>query len=375
MSDSISRGPTAQTRRAAAPTVLFRTEAGPVVGLGHLQRSLSLAAALAELGLRSYFCTNDEPQVLTRVRAQGFDGCTATAAEPWGEDDASRTAARAAELGSVAMVIDADRQTEEYLVRLRESGVPLCSVIDRAPHAFPSQLVIGGDADAADLEIKSTFGDTQFLLGPRYMILRPEFWDVSPPAIAGQARHVLLTLGGADPFDLTPALVTRLASETDTSEITVIVGPFFRNRDRIDRAAEGGAARVTTVTSPDTVRELMDAADLAVSGGGQTLYELARVGCPALALRFAANQDAQLAIFEERGFLRRLGDPARDGVVDAAVRSVRALAGDTAARAAMARAGRTIVDGGGALRAARAIAKIAAPHTTESGAAMERRRQ
>ena len=52
--------------------VLFRMDAGPSVGLGHLQRSLSLATALHQLGTVCIFLTNGNRSVQGRLAAAGF---------------------------------------------------------------------------------------------------------------------------------------------------------------------------------------------------------------------------------------------------------------------------------------------------------------
>ncbi len=96
-------------------------------------------------------------------------------------------------------------------------------------------------------------------------------------------------------------------------------------------------------------------ADLAISAGGQTLYELARVGCPTVAVRMAANQDGQLGVFEEAGFLRIAGHGDHSGIVEAIGEAVRTLMADPPARATMSVAGQRLIDGHGALRVARTI--------------------
>ena len=109
---------------------------------------------------------------------------------------------------------------------------------------------------------------------------------------------------------------------------------------------------VKVVHSPDSICALMVEADIAVSAGGQTLYELARVGCPTVAVRVASNQDGQLQIFAEAGFIRAVGRADDSKVITAMGDALLSMLSDPAARAAMSAAGQRVVDGQGALRVA-----------------------
>ena len=94
---------------------------------------------------------------------------------------------------------------------------------------------------------------------------------------------------------------------------------------------------------------------MAVSAGGQTLYELACVGCPTVAIRLASNQDGQLEVFAKTGFVRAVGRAEDEHVVIAMGDTVLSLLGDSKARAVMATAGQRLVDGQGAMRVAKTI--------------------
>ena len=95
--------------------------------------------------------------------------------------------------------------------------------------------------------------------------------------------------------------------------------------------------------------------DLAISAGGQTLYELACAGCPTIAVWMAPNQDGQLQVFEESGFIRIAGHGEDDSVIDAIVDAVFSLLQDRQARRSMSAAGQRLIDGQGAIRVARTI--------------------
>jgi UDP-2,4-diacetamido-2,4,6-trideoxy-beta-L-altropyranose hydrolase len=335
--------------------ILFRVDAGPKIGLGHLQRCLSLATALRHFNTGCFFLTNEEQTLRDRVKRFGFDGRTLGAIEPWGTDDLTQTMAVAAAHKCGAIVVDSDYEGVEYLSQLRNAGYYVVAIEDTAPHPFPCQLVVNGDAHARQLPYQAISEDTRFLLGPEYSILRREFWDVPPRVISENVDRILVTLGGADPYNIMPRVINELDTLPEAFSISVIVGPFFENFSQVQVAAQRAQRGITLVKSPDSVRDLMMEADLAVSAGGQTLYELARVGCATVAVRMASNQDGQLAAFEEFGFLRIVGYAEHGGIVEAIGSAVRTLLADSEARAAMSVAGKSLIDGQGALRVAQTI--------------------
>jgi RimJ/RimL family protein N-acetyltransferase len=85
-------------------------------------------------------------------------------------------------------------------------------------------------------------------------------------------------------------------------------------------------------------------ADVGVSAGGFTSWELAFMGLPSIVIVIAANQTSVAAALEREAVIVNLGEHARVGVdqIAAALQSVFA---DSARRAFMSQRGRALVDG------------------------------
>lgn len=335
--------------------VLFRVDAGPRIGLGHLQRCLSLAMALHKFNAACIFLCNNEPKVKDRVTRFGFYGRTLDTIESWGADDLAQTIQMAAANRCNAIVVDSDYEGAGYLSKLRSAGFFVCAIEDTAPHPFPCQLVVNGDGHACQLLYHSSSRDTIFLLGTEYSILRPEFWKIPKRTLRDVAQNILLTLGGDDIYNLMPRILGLLGELPGTFFVTAIIGPFFDNLAEIEIAAKNARYPVRLIHAPDAVHKLMLNADVAVSAGGQTLYELACVGCPTVAVRVASNQDGQLQVFAKEGFLRVVGRANDNDIVDSIGNALLSLLSNTEARDSMGAAGQRLVDGQGALRVARMI--------------------
>jgi spore coat polysaccharide biosynthesis predicted glycosyltransferase SpsG len=98
------------------------------------------------------------------------------------------------------------------------------------------------------------------------------------------------------------------------------------------------------------------AADVAIVGGGVSLYEACALGVPAVALAVVNAQRPTIRAFADRGAALAL--PPRARAAAAAATAVRLL-NDPDRRAVMARRSRRLVDGRGASRAAAAVMVMA----------------
>jgi len=335
--------------------VLFRVDAGPRIGLGHLQRCLSLAMALRHFDAACLFLTNANPTVRDRVEHFGFNGYTLGVTASWSIEDLAQTIKVARSYGCTVIVVDSDYEGETYLSQLRKEGFFVCAIEDIAPHPFPCQLVVNGDVHARQLPYHASSEDTLFLLGPDYSILRREFWVIPSRVVRDVVQNILVIFGGADPGNLMCRTLGLLDDLPGTFSVTAVIGPFSASHGEVNTTGERMGRPVRVVHSPDSVCALMVEADIAVSAGGQTLYELARVGCPTVAVRVASNQDGQLQVFAEAGFVRAVGRADDSKVITAMGDALLSMLSDPEARAAMSAAGQQVVDGQGALRVARAI--------------------
>jgi spore coat polysaccharide biosynthesis predicted glycosyltransferase SpsG len=142
------------------------------------------------------------------------------------------------------------------------------------------------------------------------------------------------------------------------------VGPYFSGRERL---AAPRRHEVTLLDAPASLVEAMRAADLAVSAAGTTLYALARLGVPTVALGIAGNQRGGLAALEESGVVRVAGHAGDPQLPDAAAAAVRDLVADAPARRALAARAGSLLDGQGARRVAAAVAALLPAAASHNG--------
>lgn len=328
---------------ASKPDVLFRVDAGAVVGLsfGHLYRCLALAGELSSRhALRSAFVMRAYESGVRVARDAGYD--VRTVAVEAGE---AAAAALAAGRDCKLVALDLPGLGDDAVRDYRRAAPRLC-VIDDGDGDFPmADLVVQGHVHARESS------DPRRLRGARYAVLGPQF---DGPHTRRRGSRVLVTFGGSDPSGLTPLAAKTLAAAPLGAGVDLVLGPGFN-----DLAAIPAAPGFRIHTAVPDLASLMTTCAVAVSAAGRTAYELAALGTPAILIPSNDHEAATAEVFAREGaavLLPRADVPARlSGIL-------RDLLGDPVRRRHMIDSARRLVDSGGRRRVADALLqRIAEP--------------
>jgi UDP-2,4-diacetamido-2,4,6-trideoxy-beta-L-altropyranose hydrolase len=335
-----------------AGRVVFLTVGGAQIGLGHVRRCLALGKALASEGARIAFVVSPDADVARIVERAEFP----VVQRAW-ESEPSVACAVARELGADIVVVDAYVARTEHFEALRPLVSQLVAIDDTAERQLPVDVVVNVGAGTEALPYRVPAGAT-LLLGSRYALVDPV--HATPPARVHLARveRVLVTLGGSAHPEALRAVVAAVDAAVDGARLDVVLGPFG-GAATIDGAARPGRNRVTTHGHVPQMEPLMRAADLAVTGAGVTLYELAATATPAVMVMTEPNQARNVATFESAGAALFAGPASAPDLGARVGAAVTRLSGDRGARAALGAAGRGLVDGQGAARVARELLSMA----------------
>jgi spore coat polysaccharide biosynthesis predicted glycosyltransferase SpsG len=323
--------------------IAIRADGDAAVGLGHVRRCLALAEALAPT-FRVRFLLRGTEEVAGLVRREGFS-CDLV---PGG---AAATLAAVEAAGAASLVLDSYEVAPRDCAVVHSGGWLLVVLDDTGRYPIPADLVVnpapGAGATPAD-------NGARYLLGPRFALLRREFATPVGREIRGTVRRLLLILGGATPAPLMVTLARAARRALPDATVDVVVGPAGDGPAAV-AAGLAGADGVEIHAAPGSVRPLMIEADLAITGGGVTVFELAAAGTPAIGVELAPNQRPNLLGMAEAGTLLVAGRGTEAGLDEAVSRALEDLAPDAERRRAMSRRGRELVDGRGAARVAEAI--------------------
>ncbi|MFZ2491216.1 MAG: UDP-2,4-diacetamido-2,4,6-trideoxy-beta-L-altropyranose hydrolase [Thermoanaerobaculia bacterium] len=322
--------------------IIFRTAASESVGFGHLRRCLTLAEALRARRSECFFAIHGGAAGVDEARRAGFD------AVPVAVDDQGSGVAAGDPDAIVADSYDFDVAHYRGFRKLTRTLVVLDDGGDRA---LPADVVINPAADAVRAYDSSSISVR--LLGPKYALLRSSFEAEPCREVRQEVRRILVTLGGGDAFGLSAQIADAVSCFSPRLRVDVVLGPFAREDAALEQLAERRAVHLHR--NPRDMRALMVAADIAISGGGQTTYELAATGTPTVALCLAENQRANLQSLAALGILQVVEARTADRLRTELIAALAGVISDPERRLKMSGNGRAVVDGKGATRVADAI--------------------
>lgn len=333
--------------------LVIRVDMSPTIGAGHFMRCLALAQAWPrERGPVLFVMAEGGARGAARLREEGFELEQPVVAVASADD--ARTLVQSVERsGAEWLVVDGYRFGPDFLRPLTGRACRLLFIDDEgAADLPPVDAVLNQNLHAAEELYRGLPGTSRLLLGLDYQLLRREFLAVKGPSrtVPDRARHLLVTLGGGDTqgaVDIILQALTRVA--VADLQVRVLAGGQPQDREALAaRAAE--LPHEIEVLGPVADMPAQYAwADLAVTAGGSTLWELAFCGLPALVTVLAENQEPSSRLLSERGAVRLLGPAADLKPRQVAVQLV-SLLDDPAGRQKMVDAGCGLVDGRGAER-------------------------
>ncbi len=343
-----------------APVALL-AEASHRVGMGHLMEVLAVRTAADAAGLSTRLVVNADAPLSGWSHGEG-----AVVRVPDFTPSSLRTLASdlVAE-GCRAVVTDLRSITSDQLAVLAGVGLAAVCLDELGGRRLDCEAVINTSIVEAWHCYTSTHPRFRLYTGPRYLPLARDYGEVAAGVgpLAGPVRRVVVSLGGADPSGATAHVLEALGGVRSKIEWRVVIGPAFspEHRRRIHDVVRTGPGLVMLENVPGLARVLADA-DLIVTAGGNTLYECACLGIPALVLWEAPHERAQAEAFERAGFGRTVGQ-GNQVSADAVLEAIAAF-DDPSLRQAHGARGRRIVDGLGAERVcaiARGIVELGVP--------------
>lgn len=338
--------------------LLIRADASPQIGTGHVMRCLALAQAwLLAGGAVTFLMGTAAPALELRLQQEGIE--IVHLPVPSGtKDDADQTINNA-HLREVSwIVIDGYHFGSDYQRAIKKAGYRLL-VIDDYSHAeyYWADLVLNQNIYASEALYPHREDYTQLLLGTKYVLLRKEFWPWRgwQRQISPVAYKVLVTMGGSDPGNMTSTVIHTLQKMAipDLEAIAIIGGnnPYHQV---LTKLAQAGATKIELRQNVTNMPELMAWADMAVTAGGSTCWELAFMGLPSLAVSVEGNQVAILRALNTSGIVFNLGRQNSLSAEDLKI-SIEHTLGSEKIRRSMLESSRKLVDGYGSSRTAKAL--------------------
>lgn len=334
-------------------TVLIRADGSKDIGTGHVMRCLCLAEELSVHALKPVFCTKPfSGALVSEIEARGYE-VFQIPVDADAETDVSYFRRTLEQYNCRAAITDGYHFDAFYLGQIRGGVDVLLSIDDIAGTFYCSDIVLNQNINASrEMYEGKTADNTRLLLGPHYALLRSEFRKLATVKRDFEEVHnVLVTFGGADRDNQTLKTLKAMEEIERDFSVTAVLGYSNEYADSVREYAASSGREIEVLRNADNMSELMVKADLAVTSGGSTSWELCCLGLPALQIILAENQADIVEELDRREMTVNLGwyDRVTGSDISSALLK---LIDDRNMRITLSRNGQSAVDGKGVQRVA-----------------------
>lgn len=152
---------------------------------------------------------------------------------------------------------------------------------------YPQGIVVNPSLSAEGIEYKQK-QNVNYLLGERYIILRTPFLGKKKKKFNKRVDQVLITLGGADPLNLTASITNLFSEKYPELNFSIVFGKQTQLSAQLKHCKN---IKIHHNLTGEKMYDSMRKADIAISGAGQTIYELMSLNIPFICIKTADNQD------------------------------------------------------------------------------------
>jgi len=308
--------------------VVVRADSSHQIGSGHIMRCLALADRLRQMDAEVFFLCRDlagnlsgiitdsgyEVKMLSCEKGRNggmASSMVACSTMDW-QSDLQQSRQALQEQGGVNwLIVDHYALDWRWESQMRPYASKIMAIDDLANRGHDCDLLL--DQNYYD-RMEQRYDNLvpvgcRSLLGPRYVLFRPEFYETraSLRERTGDVQRVLLFFGGSDTTNETAKALKslRLIGRTDwTVDVVLGVSNPFRNEVK---SLCSGMPNVSFYLQVSNMAELIARADLAIGAGGTATWERCFLALPTVTIVTADNQDETTLAMAQRGAVHYAG--------------------------------------------------------------------
>ena len=266
-------------------TLIIRVDGNVDIGTGHFMRCLALAQYWQNNGGEIYFVMNNPQSLESRISMENMN-LIKLEENPASQDDALKLIDIFNELNGDWIVVDGYHFKSDYLDVIKQNNIKVLLFDDEGKlDNYSSDIILNQNLHAHSINYKSLESYTKLLLGTPYVLLRTEFLNYLnyKKLIKEVATNVLVTLGGSDKNNYSLKVLKAITNIKDSSiNIIVLLGSKNPHKQIILDFIEKSSFNITLLQNVNDMPNKMEWADLAISSGGTTVWELAFMGVPVI---------------------------------------------------------------------------------------------
>lgn len=294
--------------------LFIRVDVNSTIATGHLMRCLAIAEAGKRMNVECVFILADD-EATSILENKGYKYIVLHS--KWDDMNSEVKLLRDIIIKEKVdkLLIDTYQVTQEYL-RYVTSLTYTIYIDDLNAFIYPVNAIICYASYWKKFNYMENYnrakmnGEIEFIpqlyLGCRYVPLRTEFKNLPKKDIIKEASNILIMSGGSDPYNS----IWRILDEINVDEfktVDVICGRFYHGMDKLKNKYRGHN-NIQIHSNVSNLIDYMKKADLAISAGGTTLYELCAVGTPTISFSYVDNQLENVDQFKKDKLIDYIGD-------------------------------------------------------------------
>jgi len=280
--------------------IIFITEGGSKIGMGHLMRSIAVAECVRDKGLMPIFIVNKEKNVIETLKNYNFHFQTVSSIVQCGLN-----------IKGKRVLIDSKKNVSATIRKLKRNNCHI-TLMDNATNArlFADNVIFPiehFDTDTLDW----SKAEGQLYYGAKYFPLRKDFFKHKRKKVVKKNRkNILVSFGGADPNNITLKVLKALKDlkiDKDIS-IKVLIGPAFQKkyRNKIYSLAKS-FKNFKLINDAKNIIGVFQDIKFCFTALGVSIYELNHLNIPIILLYNYKSDKRCAEILEQRGIVKNIG--------------------------------------------------------------------
>lgn len=302
--EEIEQGDFYRYEKTLNAMLYFRVDMNPTIATGHMMRCLSIADEVRAYGGDVVFITADE-YPLELLITRGYQAIVLNTDWKDMESELPKLLQIIKEQDIRTLLIDSYQVTKGYLLQLQKH-VKTTYLDDLDKFEYPVDRIICYANYWNTFSYAKKNDCARHCLGMKYIPLREVFQNCPQKEISAKIQNVLLLSGGTDSFGIIERMLERFKEEQIVTFV-IICGRYYEGFEELQDKYRGYPNFKFYKDVPN-LEYYMKEADLAISAGGTTLYELCAVGTPTVSYSFADNQLLNVKQFVADGMIDYAGD-------------------------------------------------------------------
>lgn len=336
-------------------TIYIRVDMNSTIATGHLMRCLSVAREISKTGNNVTFITSDlegEKEILENQYT-----CIVLGSD-WRnkESEIDQMIQLIRQYTMEVLLIDSYQVTEKYLLSLHKyTKIYYIDDLNMFHYSVDGLICYANYFRKFNYDGQYK-GKTNLLLGTQFVPLREEFKNMHAKKISNQIQKLLVLSGGGDPNHFVLKFLKNLDLE-QYEKVDVICGRYFLDYEDGEKRYKGNK-KVHLHRCVSHIETYMREADVAISAGGTTLYELCACGVPTITYSFADNQIDNVKQFESDQIMKYAGDVRTESVICNILELLNGEMAQKSIRKSVSKRMQAMIDGQGSWRIAKALLEV-----------------